>query len=118
MLGDDVVGGVGEEDADDDVDLEEADEASAQLGGSELGEIDGAEDRGAADAESADEAEAEQGRPVPGEGAAEGGDDVEDRHDAQGFAAADFLAERAGADGSDDRAPEGDGDGECRGRRR
>ena len=67
QAGDDVVGEVGEQDSDDDVDLEEADQAAAPFSRGELGDVDRAEDGGAADAEAADEAEAEQGRPVPGE---------------------------------------------------
>ena len=74
-----------------------ADHASAPLGRGELGDVDGAEHGRAADAEAADEAGDHQRIPVPGEGAADGGDGVEDGHDAQGFAAADLLAEHAGA---------------------
>ncbi len=112
-VGDDGVGEIGEKDADDDVDLEEADETAAPLGGGELGDVDGAEDGGAADAEASEEAEEEEAGPGAGEGAAEGGDDVEDGHDAKGGAAADALAEWAGEDGSDDGAVEGDGNGEA-----
>lgn len=111
--GDDGIGEVGEENADDDVDLKEADEASAPFGGGELGDVDRAEDRGAADAEASEEAEEEEARPWPGESAAEGRDDVEDGHDAEGGATADALTERAGEDGSDDGAVKGDGYGEA-----
>ena len=68
---DDGVGEIGEEDSDDDVDLEEADETSAPLGGGELGDVDGAEDGGAADAEAAEEAKEDESVPVPGQSAAD-----------------------------------------------
>jgi hypothetical protein len=56
---DDEVRGVGEEDADDDIDLEGADHASAPLGGGQLRNVDGTEDGAGTDAESAEEAEGE-----------------------------------------------------------
>ena len=90
---DEVVGGVGDQDAEDDVELEGADQAAAPLGGRQLCNVDGAEHRGSADAESADEAEDHERRPVPGKRAADGRDDIEDGGDAQGFAAAELLAD-------------------------
>ena len=89
---DDVVGGVGDHDAEDDVELKGADETAAPLGRGQLGDVDRAEDRGGADAESADEAEDHEGGPAPGQAAADGGDDIEDGGDAEGFAAAEPLA--------------------------
>ena len=116
--GDDEVRQIRKQDADDDVDLEGADHAAAPLGGGELCDVDRAEDRGAADADAADEAGDHEDVPVPGEGAADGGDEIEDGHDAQGLAAADLLAESAGGHSTEDGAEEADGDGEAeRGRR-
>ena len=113
--GDEEVGKVGDQDADDDVDLEEADHAAAPLGGGELCDVDGAEHGGAADADAADEAEGEQGIPIPGEGAADRRDEVEDGHDAERFAAADPLAEHAGEHGAEDGADQAKEDGEAEG---
>lgn len=79
----------------------------------ELGDVDRAEDGGAADAEASEETEEEEAPPGAGESAAEGGDDVEDRHDAKSGSAADALAEGSGKDRSDDGAVEGDSDGEA-----
>jgi len=112
-VGDDGVRQIGEKDADDDVDLEEADEAASPFGGCKFRDVDGAEDGGAADAEASDEAEEEEAGPGAGESASESGDDVEDGHDAESGAAADALAEGAGEDGSDDGAVKGDGYGEA-----
>ena len=106
---DDVVGGVGDHDAEDHVDLKGADQTAAPLGRRQLGDIDRAEDRGSADAESADEAKNHEGGPTPCEAAADGGDDVEDSGDAEGFAASQPLAYGAGAEGADDRADEANG---------
>ena len=112
-VSDDGVGEVGEQDANDDVDLEHADEATAPLGGGELRDVDGAEDGGAADAEAAQKAEGKEGPPGAREGATGGRDDVEDAHDAESGAAADALAERARKHSAKDGAVEGDGDGEA-----
>ena len=108
---DEVIGGVGDEDAEDHVELERADEAAAPLGGRKLGDVDGAEDRGRADAESADEAEDHERGPAPGQRAADGGEHVKNGGEAEGFAAAEALAHLAGSERSDDGADQGDGDG-------
>ena len=70
---DEIVRQIGQQDADDDVDLEGADEASTELGRGQFGDIHGAEDGGTADAEAADKAEDQQERPVPGKSAANRG---------------------------------------------
>ncbi len=82
------IGGVGEQDADDDVGLEDADEASAPLGRGDLGDVHGPEHGGAADGDAADEAEEVERVEAPGEGAADGGDAIEDGHHAEAVAAA------------------------------
>ena len=74
---DHVVGEVRDQDSGHDIELEEADEASAFGGGRDLGDIHGADDGRSADGEAAEEAEPDEGVPVPGEGASEGGHDVE-----------------------------------------
>src|SRR6516162_4949564 len=53
---DDVVGEIGEQNADNNVDLEHSDEAAAHLGWSEFRDIDRTENRGTTDADAADEA--------------------------------------------------------------
>src|SRR5215469_7339832 len=53
---DDVVGEIGEQNTDDDVDLEHADEAAAHFSWSEFRDIDRSENRGTTDADAADEA--------------------------------------------------------------
>ena len=98
---------VGEQDADDDVDLEESDEAAPPLGWGYFGDVHGAEDGRSADAEAADEAEEDQGGPAPGKGAAQGGDDVEEGHHAEAVAAAKALAGDACSHGADDGADQG-----------
>ena len=107
-----VIGGVGDHDAKDDVELECGNEASAPLGGGQFGNIHGAENRGGADAESADEAEEQERCPAPGDTAAESREDVEKRGDAERFAAAEFLADDAGAESADDGADQADADRE------
>ena len=110
---DHVIGEVGEQNADDDVDLEHADKSSAPLCGSKFGNIDGAENGRSADSQAADEAEDDERRPTPRKGAAERRDDVEDGGDAQRFAAAKPLADGSGAHSSDHGSPESDGDREA-----
>src|SRR5439155_756701 len=79
----------------------------------EVDRVDGAEDGGASDSEAADKPEGEQRGPAPGEGAAEGGDGVENSHDAESFATPDTLAEHAGSHGADDGSDEADEDGDA-----
>ena len=54
---DDRVGGVGQEDTEDDVELDQADQASAHAGGGDFGGVDGSDHGGQADADAAQEAE-------------------------------------------------------------
>ena len=68
---DDVVRKIGEQDAEDDVELKQTDEPAAIFRRSEFGDIGRAQYRRAADAEAADEAEENQRGPAPGEGAAQ-----------------------------------------------
>ena len=56
-------------------------------------------------------------RPVPGKGAAQGGDYVESRQDTQALASAEVVAEHAGAHGPNHRAPQRDRHGEAQARR-
>ncbi len=93
-------------------DLGDVDPDDGALG---YGEEDGAEHGGSADADAADEAGDHESVPVPGEGAADGGEGVQDGHDAKGFAAANLLAEDAGGQGAEDGSGETDGDGEAEG---
>ncbi len=110
---DDGVRYIGEQDADDDVDLKESDEAAAPFGGRNFGDVHGAEDGRSADAEAADEAKEDERRPAPGKGAADGGEHIEDGHDAKTVAAAIFLSGNAGAHGANDRAGESAGDSDA-----
>ena len=106
---DDVIGEIGGEDSEDDVELEESHQAAAPFGGSDFGDVHGAKDGRAADAEAADEAESDERRPVPGPGAAEGGYQVKHRHNAEAVAAADAVSGDAGEQGSQNGSPEGCG---------
>ena len=54
---DDRVGGVGQEDTEDDVELDQADQASAHAGGGDFGGVNGSDHGGQADADAAQEAE-------------------------------------------------------------
>src|ERR1022692_3767447 len=85
---DQVVAEIGNQDSDHDVDLERADEQSSPARGSDLGDVHRPEYRRASNPQAADEAEDEQRWPVPREGAAESGNDVEPRQDAQALAPA------------------------------
>ena len=98
-----------------DVDLEKTDHAASPLGGSEFSNVDRAQDGGTADAEAANEAGHHQDGPVPGKGAADRGDGVQDGHNAQGFAAADLLAQLAGDHRTDDCADQAYENGEAQG---
>ena len=109
------VGSIGEQNADDYVDLEGADHAAAPLGRSQLGNVDRPEHGRSADAQAAEETEEEQRWPVPGEHAAESGDDIEDGRDAQGFPAAQLLPDGAGGHGAHYRARHGSEDGDALG---
>ena len=109
----DVVGEVGDQDSGHDIELEEADEASAFGGGRDFRDVHGADDGGAADGESADKAEPDEGVPVPGERAPQGGDDIEDGEGLQALAAAVAIAGRGGEHGAEDGAEQRAGDGEA-----
>src|ERR1700733_671369 len=115
---DDGIRHIGEQDADDDVDLEESDQAAAPVWRRNLRDVHRAENGGATDTEAAEEAKEDECWPAPGKGAADGGDHIEDGHDAETVAATVFLSWDAGAHGADDRAGQcaGDGDAEQDGR--
>jgi len=68
---------------------------------------------GAANGEAANKAEEHERVPVGGEGASQRGDEVEDGQAAQAIAAPVEIARDAGRQCSDNRSPEGNGDGEA-----
>ena len=104
-----VVGGVGHQDAEDHIELECAHQASAPLGRRKLRNVDRAQHRRSADAQPADEAEDHEGRPAPGQPAAQGGNHIKHRSDAQRLASAQLLPHHARAKRSHHRADEPDG---------
>ena len=101
---DHVVREVGHQDAGDHVELEETDQPAAPFGGRNLRNVHRPEHRGAADAEPSDEPEEHERIPIPGEGAANRGDQVEDGHAAQAVAAPVAVARDAGQSRAEDRA--------------
>ena len=90
--------------------LKEAHETSTHTGGRHFCEVDRSQNRGAAYAETADEPEHQQSGPVPRQGRANCGDDVEHRHPAQGLARTDALPKGARGERANHRPPERDGD--------
>ena len=56
-LADDRVRGVGQEDTEDDIELDQADQAPAHAGGGDFGGVNGSDHGGQADADAAEEAE-------------------------------------------------------------
>src|SRR3984885_7254466 len=111
---DDGIRYIGEQDADNDIDLEESDESAAPGRRRNLCDVHRPEHRRSADAETTDEAKEDECGPAPGKGA----EHIEDGHDAETVATAIFLSRDACAHGADDRARQraGDSDAEQRGR--
>src|SRR5882757_1377337 len=96
---------IGEQNAEDNVELKQADEPAPPFCGRNLRDVHRAEHGRAADAKATDEAEKHQRRPVPCQSAAQGGDDIEHGHGAQTVSPAKSIAGYAGKHGADDRAP-------------
>ncbi len=69
-------------------------------------DIHGPENRGAAYAQSADKSKDDQGMPVPGEGAAQSGDEIQNRHYPQAVAAPETLTRNSRQHCAQDRPEE------------
>ena len=83
---------VGQQDAEDDVDLKCSHQPAAPFRRSNLRNVHGSEHGAAANAEAADDAKEKQGIPIPRKRAANGRDYVRHGENAQGVAMADALA--------------------------
>ena len=106
---DEVVRGVGHQDAEDHVELKRAHQPPAPLGRRKLGNVHRPQHRRCADAQPADEAEDHQRRPVPRQRAADGGDHVKHGGDAQRLAPAELLPAHARAQRAHHGADQRDG---------
>ena len=106
---DEVVGGVGQQDAEHHIELKSSHESSAPLCGSKFSDVYRAQHGRCTNAKTADAAEDQERRPVPREAASQGRGDVEQRRQAQGFAAAEPLAHLACAQRADYGAHQSDG---------
>src|SRR5262249_10637712 len=104
------VGKVGEENANDNIDLEKADQAAATRSGRDFRDVNRAKHGRTTDGKAADEARGKQGVPIPGDGAADRRQKIKNGEDAEGFSAANVLADNAGTASTNHRAPECDGD--------
>ncbi len=105
---------VREQNADHDVDLKHANEPTADFCGSQFGDVYRTEHRGAADAEAAEKARQKQSLPIPGKGAAQRREHVEDGEHAQRFSCAVFLARNAGGHRAYDRTDQRHGNGQAK----
>ena len=81
-----------------------ADEAAADLGRRDLGDVHGGNDTRAADGQAAHEAENRERPPVPGQRAADAGNEVEHRQQEQHATAPDAVGRPAHEHGPQDRA--------------
>ena len=76
LQADDVVREIGHQNSEHHVELEKTNQAATQFCRGNFRDVHGPEHRGAANAQSADKSEHDQGMPVPGEGAAQSGDEI------------------------------------------
>ncbi len=106
---DDVVGQVGDQDSGHDIELKEADQSSALGGGRDFRDVHRADDGGSADGQPTDKAEPHERRPVPGEGASQGSNDIQDGEGLQALTAAVAIAGRGGEHGAEHGAQQGTG---------
>ena len=110
-LSDDVVRQIGHEDAEDDVELDEADEAAADPRWGDFRCVDRRAHRRQADADAADEAEDHEHQVAGRQGRSEGAEYVQDADEEQQLAAAEAVCGAATDERADDGADGGDGDG-------
>ena len=89
--GDPIVRRIRQQDADDDIDLKQPHQAAPNFRRRHLRDVDRTQHRRATDTKPTQDAEDQQRRPVPGDRAADRGDQIENRHDPQCLAAANSL---------------------------
>src|ERR1700677_4340374 len=94
---------IGQQNASYHVELKNSDQPSAPICWSDLGDVHRAKHRRTADAKAPDESEQHENRPVPGEGATECGNDVENGHHAKAVASSKFVAGDPGEHSAEDR---------------
>ena len=114
--GDQVVRQERDEDAQHDVELLGRHEAAAEPRRGDLGDVQGRDHRRPADGQPAEEPEGEERVPVPRQGAAQRRHEIEDRQHHQRLLPAPDVGGLAREDRPEDRADQGDGDGEAQGR--
>ena len=95
---------IGKQDADHDVQLKAANQASPPFGRRNLRDIHGSQYRGSPDTQPSNKPKEDERSPIPGEGASQGRDHIEDRHYAKAVPASELLSGYTGSDGPNDRA--------------
>ena len=114
--GDQVVRQERDEDAQHDVELLGRHETAAEPRRGDLGDVQGRDHRRTADGQSAQEPEGEERVPIPRQGAAQRRHEIEDGQRHERLLPAPDVGGLSREDRTDDRADEGDGDGEAQGR--